>query len=50
MDDPDSEEFYFEVQRRSVAKKCAICGRTVKLLPHYAYCNSCTDKIERGLL
>ena len=48
MDDPDMQEFYYECQERSVLKECKGCGRKVKILPHYAYCNSCADKIERG--
>jgi hypothetical protein len=46
--DDDVEEFYNYVQDRSVLKKCAGCGKEVKIMPHYAYCNSCADKIERG--
>lgn len=49
MDDDDDLEFYNQVQRQSVSKKCEGCGRTVRILPHYAYCNSCADKIERGM-
>jgi hypothetical protein len=41
-------EFYHQNQKKSVLKKCEGCGNKVKLLPHYAYCNSCADKIERG--
>lgn len=41
-------EFYHQVQRESVRKKCQGCGRTVKLRPDYGYCNSCADKIEHG--
>lgn len=51
MDGPDGDdnrEFYRDVQRRSVRKKCKGCGRMVKILPDYAYCNSCADKIEKG--
>jgi rRNA maturation endonuclease Nob1 len=46
--DQDDIDFYFETQKQSVKKKCAGCGRTVKIKPDYAYCNSCTDKLERG--
>ena len=49
MDDPEMREFYWETQRASVSKKCEGCGRTVKIRPDYAYCNSCADKIERGM-
>lgn len=48
MDDPDMVEFYNQVQRESVRKKCQGCGRMVKIRRDYAYCNSCADKIERG--
>ena len=48
MDDPDMVRFYHQVQEESVEKKCEMCGRTVKIRPGYAYCNSCADKIERG--
>lgn len=41
-------EFYHEMQRQSVSKKCEGCGRMVRLKPDYAFCNSCADKIERG--
>ena len=46
--DQDDVDFYFETQRRSVRKKCRGCGRSVKIRPDYAYCNSCADRIERG--
>jgi hypothetical protein len=48
MDDPDTLAFYGRVQRESVRKKCAGCGRSVKLRPDYAYCNSCAERLERG--
>ncbi len=48
MDEEENREFYHEVQRKSVVKKCRGCGRKVKILPDYAYCNSCADKRERG--
>jgi rRNA maturation endonuclease Nob1 len=41
-------DFYFEMQRKSIVKKCAGCGRKVKLAPDYVICNSCADKAERG--
>jgi hypothetical protein len=49
MDDPDMRRFYKQVQKESVYKKCQGCGRRVKIRPDYAYCNSCADKIERGM-
>jgi hypothetical protein len=48
MSDEGSVEFYHQVQRASVRKKCKGCGETVKILPDYAYCNSCADILERG--
>ncbi len=49
MDDPDMQRFYHETQRNNVEKICQGCGRKVKIKPEYAYCNSCADKIERGM-
>jgi hypothetical protein len=48
MDDPDMVDFYHEVQRTNVRKKCHGCGRIVKIRPDYGYCNSCADRMERG--
>jgi len=48
MDDPDMQEFYDRVAQESVEKTCEGCQRKVKLLPQYAYCDSCATKIERG--
>lgn len=48
MDEEENREFYRDVSARSVRKKCQGCGRMVKILPDYVYCNSCADKIERG--
>ena len=41
-------EFYHEMQRQSVWKKCQGCGRKVKLKPDYGICNSCAERAERG--
>jgi hypothetical protein len=41
-------EFYREMQRISVRKKCQGCGRMVKIKPDYGYCNSCCERIEQG--
>lgn len=49
MNDPDMVEFYHQVQEESVEKECQGCHRKVKIRPQYAYCNSCADKIERGM-
>lgn len=48
MDDPDNIEFYERVQRESVEKKCEGCGRTVRILPQYGYCDGCATKREQG--
>lgn len=48
MDDPDMADFYEQVQRESVVKKCLGCCRMVKLRPSYSYCDSCATRIERG--
>ena len=48
MDDPDMQAFHKETQRKSVWKKCSGCGRRVRILPDYAYCNSCATKREQG--
>jgi hypothetical protein len=49
--DADREDvgaFYRQVQRNSIWKTCSICGRRVKLLPHYDKCDSCCRSIEGG--
>jgi hypothetical protein len=48
IDGEDDVEFYNEMQRLSVRKKCQGCGRMVKIKRDYAYCNSCAEKRERG--
>lgn len=48
MDDPEMVEFYHQVQRESVEKKCEGCGRMVRIRPNYVYCNDCAERIERG--
>jgi hypothetical protein len=49
MDDEDMRDFYMRCQRESVSKKCQGCGRTVRIRPEYAYCNTCADARERGM-
>ena len=49
MDDPEMREFYFQVQKENVKKKCDGCGCNVMLRPKYGYCDSCADKRERGM-
>ena len=48
ISDQDDIDFYQRVQRESRVKKCAGCGRKVRLRPQYAICNSCADRAERG--
>ena len=48
IEDEEDVEFYHRIQKSNVEKTCAGCGRKVKIQPHYAYCNSCADIIERG--
>jgi hypothetical protein len=48
IESDDDVEFYHQVQRESVEKECKRCGRTVRIRPDYALCNSCADAIERG--
>lgn len=48
IQDEDDVEFYNHVQRQSVRKKCQGCKRMVKIMPQYAYCDSCATKRERG--
>ena len=48
MDDPDTVDFYNQVQNESVEKTCSICGFTVWLRPNYDKCDSCCTKIENG--
>ena len=41
-------EFYNQVQRNSVEKTCRGCDRKVRIMPQYAYCDSCATKREQG--
>jgi hypothetical protein len=41
-------EFYHQMQRMSVRKKCKGCGRMVKIKRDYAYCNACATRLEQG--
>ena len=47
-DGQDDVDFYHDVQRRSVTKTCQGCRTRAKILPQYAYCDSCATKIENG--
>lgn len=46
--DESDVEFYKANQRRSRVTTCRGCGRRVRLLPGYGYCNGCADARERG--
>ena len=48
-DRAESVAFYRQTQRTNVTKVCKRCGRTVRIQPHYAICNSCADAVERGM-
>ena len=48
MDSHEDREFYHQVQRESIVKRCDGCGSIVKIRPEYGYCNSCATEIERG--
>jgi len=44
----DMQDFYHQVQATNVSKVCKGCEQVVNIQPHYAYCNSCAEVIERG--
>ena len=48
MDCEENIEHYRRTQATNVWKKCRGCDKRVKIQPHYAYCNSCATKLERG--
>lgn len=48
VDEEEIEAFYEQVQRESVLKTCAHCGRKVRLRPQYYICNACAEAEERG--
>jgi len=49
IESEEDVEFSHQMQRESVKKTCEGCGRTVRIRSTYAYCNSCADKLERGI-
>jgi hypothetical protein len=49
IEDEEDVAFYHQVQRESVVKKCAGCGRRVRLRREYAICNECATRAEHGL-
>jgi|TARA_R110002051_G_scaffold19567_4_gene54398 hypothetical protein len=55
-DEPDSEEdriemlkFRKQVKQDSVYKICSLCDQEVFLRKEYDKCNSCMEKLERGM-
>ena len=48
-DQEERQRFYRKVQKESVWKKCYLCDEKVKLRPEYDKCNSCMNKLERGI-
>lgn len=44
----DNMAFRRHVERNSVWKNCHGCGRRVKIMPQYGYCDSCATKREQG--
>lgn len=48
IESEEDVDFYHQVQRESIEKRCQGCGRTVRIRPDYAYCNNCATIIERG--
>lgn len=49
IESEEDVQFYKQVQKESIWKRCAGCNRRVKLRPDYAYCNSCATKREQGM-
>jgi rRNA maturation endonuclease Nob1 len=47
--DAEDVAFHKQVQKESKWKKCRGCGKRVKLRPQYDLCNSCCEKLERGV-
>ena len=45
----EMEKFYKAVKDESVWKVCSLCGEKVKLRPAYDKCNSCMEKLEKGM-
>ena len=49
-DDPiERAKFYEMVQKDSVEKICDMCERTVTPRRSYKTCNSCMEKLEKGM-
>jgi hypothetical protein len=49
IESDEDVQFYHQMQRMSVSKRCAGCGQMVRIKYDYAYCNSCADAREQGL-
>jgi hypothetical protein len=47
-EEPDEEEFYKSIRRRSIQKKCVRCHKKVRLLQHIRICASCSSSMEFG--
>tara|TARA_Y100000310_G_C20413149_1_gene683030 strand:+ start:577 stop:777 length:201 start_codon:yes stop_codon:yes gene_type:complete len=48
-DSEEKQQFYKQVQSESILKECSLCEEKVKLRREYDKCNSCMDKLERGM-
>ena len=48
MEDEEMQQFYHQVQKESVIKKCKDCGETVRIRRTYSICNSCMEVREYG--
>jgi hypothetical protein len=48
IEDQDDIDFYHQVQRENVEKRCRGCGQMVRIRPEYAYCNSCAEERWRS--
>ena len=47
--EPEMVDFYHQVQRTNVNKRCDRCGQMVRIQPQYAICNRCADAAESGM-
>tara|TARA_Y100000310_G_scaffold344035_1_gene454678 strand:- start:1074 stop:1265 length:192 start_codon:yes stop_codon:yes gene_type:complete len=49
IEDEEDIHFYYHIQNTNVKKKCEGCGQIVNIQSHYAYCDGCATKRERGM-
>lgn len=49
INDQEDIDFYWQMQRESVWKRCERCQRMVHIHRKYGICNNCADERERGL-